>query len=119
MPRHLPQRHADVDEAVDPQFRAFARRLHGDDDAPRVSNRRQSPQLALSEGDDLAKQVSLDRFERQRLLTVWRDGPVGTDERHTEDDRASLLCREARVIADINKLVEDTLFGQFDPGETI
>lgn len=58
-----------------------------------------------SEGNGLTKQISLDRFERRRLVTVWGDGPVGTDERHAEDDRAPLLRHEARVIADINKLV--------------
>ena len=41
------------------------------------------------------------------------------DESLAEDDRASLLRHEARVVADIGKLVEDPLLGQVDPGETI
>jgi hypothetical protein len=119
MPRHFPQRHADIDEAVDPEFRAYARWLHSDDHAPRVSIRCQPPQFALSERDCLAQQVSLDRFERQRLRTVWRDGHFCADKRYAKNDRASLLRCEARVIADINKLVEDPSFGQVDAGETI
>jgi hypothetical protein len=105
VPGHLPQRHADIDQAVDLQPSAGL--LDRDQNPPRVSHRGQPPKLPLSERYRLLEQVSRDR---RQLVVVPRRYPALTVEEDDAEYRwAAFLRQQARVVADVDDLVEHGL----------
>ena len=109
MPRHLPERHAHVDEAVDLETPAtpIPDRFHGDHHLSGIRHRREPPEFPRGKRDRLAEHVSRDRLKRNRFFPRRVDGCGTSDERNPKVDRTAFLCHQARVIADVEKFIQD------------
>ena len=117
MPRHLPERHADVDQSVNlkPTLCACPALLYRNEDSPRICHWREPPQLPDGKSHRLAERVSHDGLKDDRPFAWWGHRRAVRNERDTEDRRASLLRCQARVVADVEEFIENRLLWQVHP----